>query len=539
MNQPYSHWYAQNSPDNLPLAARYQSADPINWNGSLIYPMYTEQVGPAPILVTMTLLSAAPPAGLRGHGIGLSVIDGHIGIDGRLLAGVDVWSDALAAGVTFEVIPTDPGALFSLTPVWVDGYGAQKSWTGNYGIIIEQPPTGRLVLWCSVGEGPPNFANLVVEVDTANVPAVSAPPAFAPPAPPPQPIQPPDPVQAPANFPSTPSPERQQAQSADMQATQPLESLRIRSTTPEPVRFPEPQQPAALDPQWTRLPPPQQTTANPALAQFSAPHQTTAEQPRRSEPQQLDQQQPPAGWTRLPEPPHTATAEPERTRSEQQQRPAVEPTWTPYPQSEHSAHPARSPVPEPRRTPAADPGHTALPAQQLDHQSFAAADPERTQPSEPHRTPSADSAQDRFLAAWVPGSASVRASVAPPQLDRQQIEPQSAEDADLGYRGALYDLGVAMFRRGEEEQACGLWAQAADAGHAGAAYDLGVVRFRCGEVGDAEHWWRAAADRRESRAMVGLAELLQRQGNHAEAEVWRACAAEETSPEPDQSVNSS
>ncbi|WP_433527203.1 hypothetical protein ACQPZ2_21545 [Nocardia pseudovaccinii] len=411
MNQPYSHWYAQNSPENLPLAAHYRSADPITWNGSLIYPMYTEQVGSAPILVTMKLLSAAPPAGLRGHGIGLSVVDGHIGIDGRRLAGVDVWSDALADGVTFEVVPTDPGALFSLTPVWVDGFGAQKSWSGNYGILIEQPPTGRIILWCSVGEGPPNFANLVIEVEAASLPANSAPaPAAAPQAPPP----------------AEPRPD------TSAQPTPPTQPQRAVSVAPEQPRLLEPQ-PTPPDLELVRFPEPLQTTfAHPELP---AAEQTTPLQPARA---------------RLAEP---AVAEQVPVMQEQ----------------------------------AADTDHAPLP------------EPPKPEPSK---------SQER------------------------------TKDGERGYRAALYDLGVAMFGRGEEEQACGLWAQAAEAGHAGAAYDLGVVLFNRGELGAAERWWRTAAERRESRAMTELAELLERQGNHAEAEIWRACIAEEKTDEHDQSVNS-
>ncbi|MEV4238751.1 MULTISPECIES: hypothetical protein [unclassified Nocardia] len=426
MNQPYSHWYAQNSPENLPLAARYQSADPITWNGSLIYPMYTEQVGAAPILVTMKLLSAAPPAGLRGHGIGLSVVDGHIGIEGRRLAGVDVWSDALAAGVTFEVVPTDPGALFSLTPVWVDGFGAQKSWSGNYGILIEQPPTGRIVLWCSVGEGPPNFANLVLEVDTASSPAASVPtPAAAAPVPASQPSQP-----------------AQQRQDGSAQPTAPIQPQRAVSATQEQTRPPEPQ----------------------------------------PTPPDLES-------VRFPESPQTAFARPELPAAEQ---------TTPL-------HPARTGLMQPSvaeqapvvRERVADSDHAPL------------SEPPKPEPPKPEQP-----------------------------KPEQPNSRQRTKDGDRGYRAALYDLGVAMFGRGEEEQACGLWAQAAEAGHAGAAYDLGVVLFNRGELGDAERWWRTAADRRESRAMTGLAELLQRQGNHAEAEMWRACAAEEKTDEHDQSVTS-
>ncbi|MEV2224562.1 hypothetical protein AB0E01_32460 [Nocardia vinacea] len=411
MNQPYSHWYAQNSPENLPLAARYRSADPITWNGSLIYPMYTEQVGSAPILVTMKLLSAAPPAGLRGHGIGLSVVAGHIGIDGRRLAGVDVWSDALAAGVTFEVVPTDSGALFSLTPVWVDGFGAQKSWSGNYGILIEQPPTGRIILWCSVGEGPPNFANLVVEVETASLPADSArTPAAAPQAP----------------RPAEPRPD------TSAQPTPPTQPQRAVSVALEQPRLPEPP-PTSPDLELVRFPEPLQST-------FARPELPAAEQ--------------------------TTPLQPARTRS-------AEPSVA-----------EQVPVMQER---AADTDHTPLPE--------------------------------------------------PPKPEQSKTQERT-KDGDRGYRAALYDLGVAMFGRGEEEQACGLWAQAAEAGHAGAAYDLGVVLFNRGELGDAERWWRTAADRRESRAMTGLAELLERQGNHAEAEIWRACVAEEQTDEHDQSVNS-
>lgn len=300
MNEPYSRWHARNSPDHLPLAARYQSADPIRWNGSMVYPMYTEQLGTDTTFVTLTLLSAAPPLGVRGLGIGLSVHDGYVGLNGRNLAGVDVWSDALAAGITFEVTALAANGMFTLTPVWVDASGEQQSWIGNYGILVEPTPSGSIVLWCSVGSGPANFANLVLELNTG---------ARAP-------------------------------QSAD---TEP-------ATQPEPMLAPG----------------------------------------RDDDPDAAD-----------------------------------------------------------------------------------------------------------------------------------------AREPDPGYRGALYDLGVAMYSRGEEEQACGLWAQAAEAGHAAAAYDLGVLRFRRGELDEAERWWRTAADRRESRAMSGLAELLDRQGNHAEARVWRACAAEE------------
>ncbi|MEU1203686.1 hypothetical protein [Nocardia sp. NPDC005825] len=93
------------------------------------------------------------------------------------------------------------------------------------------------------------------------------------------------------------------------------------------------------------------------------------------------------------------------------------------------------------------------------------------------------------------------------------------------YQNALYELGVAMQSRGDEEQACQLWAQAAEFGHVGAAYDLGVVRYRRGDYSEAEHWWRTAATHGDPRAMAGLAELLGRRGGGGEARVWRTAGA--------------
>ncbi|WP_067842897.1 tetratricopeptide repeat protein [Nocardia lijiangensis] len=328
MNEPYSQWHAQNSATDPPLAARYQSADPIRWNGSMVYPMYTERFGQATTQLSMTLLSAAPPAGLRGHGMGLSVIDGYVDLEGRKLESIDVWSDGFIRGTTVTLVPTGPDALFTLTPVWVDRSGVQRSWMGNYGILIEDTPDGRIALWCSVGEGPPNFANLVVGLATTAAPVVDTP--------------------------------------------------------KEPVA---------------------ETITN----------------------------------TAMPTPPHgTASAAPES-------------------------------------------------------------------------------------AAW-------------PDDDLGGHLPQTERGAETGYRSALYDLGVAMFGRGEEEQACGLWAQAAQAGHPGAGYDLGVVLFRRGDLGGAEGWWRTAAELRDIRAMAGLAELLDRRGDHAEARMWRARAADERAAEAGQPI---
>lgn len=369
MNEPYSQWHPQNSAPDLPLAALYKSAEPIRWNGSMVYPMYTEQFGRTTTLLSMTLLSAAPPAGLRGHGIGLSVVGGYIDLEGRQLAGLDVWSDALARGTTVTLTPTGPDALFTLTPVWVDQSGVQRSWMGNYGILIEDTPDGRIALWCSVGEGPPNFANLVVGLGTAAAPVIATPK----------------------------EPVAETITNTEMPNAGTPGSLPYPNGTPAGY--------AATSSPSTTAP----RSATSAAAQAYSPSATSAEQ----------------------------------TRAAESVAPAV-----------------------------GDPG-----------------------------------------------------------------EPRPVErGSDTGYRGALYDLGVAMFGRGEEEQACGLWAQAAAAGHPGAGYDLGVVLFRRGDLAGAEGWWRRAAELRDLRAMAGLAELLDRRGDHAEARVWRARAADERAAEAGQPV---
>ncbi|RDI60418.1 tetratricopeptide repeat protein [Nocardia pseudobrasiliensis] len=251
----------------VPLAERYVSAEPVEWRGDTVYPMYCAPLGPDPTTVSLRLRSAAPPDGLLGFGIGLSVLGGHVALDERRLRGVDVWADAMSSGIELRVQAAGPDASLTLTPVWMDTTGATASWTGNYGMLIEHTGADAAILYCSTGIGPVDFTELVIRVEVT-----------------------------------------------------------------------------------------------------------------------------------------------------------------------------ASPTDESR------------------------------------------------------------------------------------YRGALYDLGVAMHGRGDLEQACMLWTQAADFGHAGAAYDLGVVRYRRGELFEAERWWRAAADSGDVRAMAGLAEVLDRRGNPSEARVWRACA---------------
>ncbi|MGQ4600770.1 hypothetical protein [Nocardia sp. R6R-6] len=457
MNDPYSSWAARHSPEAVPLAARYQSADPIRLRGSMVYPMYTEQIGPSPTTVTVTMLSAAPPAGLRGLGIGLSVVDGYVDLHGRLLGGVDAWSDALAAGVGFHVTPTAPSTLVRLTPVWVDEFGTQKSWTGNYGIVVEHQPEGRVVLWCSIGEGPPNFANLVVEVSTA--PAVGAP-------------------NAPAAVEPTTTP---MAMSTPAASSASPEDPPTAPTTPVP-RIDA----AAVESATTAI----RKSSSPLTTSAAADILRPASSPQASNAVQHteDAPSPPFG-------PPVANTQPEADSWISALRPQPSNTQTTHiPQQDEDS-----------------PLFPTMPNATSSTQSVPSLSPQNSPPP----------AAALGSAPSSPPVGEPAAADAPPQRTTE-----TKHSGDPGYRDALYDLGVALSSMGEEEQACGLWAQAAAAGHAGAAYELGLVRYRHGDPVGAESWWRTAADRREPRAMAGLADLLAQQGKHTEADSGQAGAAE-------------
>ncbi|MFI8974116.1 hypothetical protein ACIGO9_14605 [Nocardia asteroides] len=170
---------AQRPGDPIPLAQRYTSADPIDWCGAAVYPMYAEALSLGTTTVRLHALSVMAPAEVTGLGLGLTVQGGYVHLNGKSLQGVDIWYDALADGVDIVVTADAPEALFTLTPVWVAGTQAQQSWTGNYGMVIDLLPGSTSTLWCSTGPGTPDFNELVVELTTAPAPDLAP---FAPPS---------------------------------------------------------------------------------------------------------------------------------------------------------------------------------------------------------------------------------------------------------------------------------------------------------------------------------------------------------------------
>lgn len=593
MTDAYSRWYERHSPPGRTLAEQYSSADPIRYNGSLVYPMYSEEFGVPAVRIAMTALSAAPPAGLRGWGIGLSVLDGYVRFDGRKLGGIDVWGDALAAGLTVDLAGNSPGALFTLTPVWVDRDGTQKSWEGNYGILVEHLPDGRVTLWCSVGEGPPNFANLVVEIGTEAIDLaepdirrqeqdaqllddqfVTLPFRYR--------VAPPDSgrfivdtfVEEGVYFPgsgdaSDGGPGADASSGAARQAPEtglgaadgaPLAPGEPPAATgtgrqapgPEPTGAGVPPQApgrlgeravsagarTASDRDSPGSAPPQRPIPDRREAGGEAPQAGGAD-PAPGPGGPLPQREPNVGGTTGPSgaPPRlptrgvpaapAAAVRPPGHGSGEPQAPdeAVRP-----PGHESTRPPARD------QTAARRPGHESAQPQAPDGAVPRPAHgggetPVRDEvvrtPGESFRARGATAAQVRAADDSAPGmvSGGTDGHRAPSGQDGAVPRPEAGERADAagdgasvspfgapanrdpGYRTALYNLGTAMFERGDRASAQSLWTQAAEAGHGVAAYYLGVLLLNNGDRDGAESWWRAAAERGEPRAAAEIAKL--------------------------------
>ncbi|WP_157120771.1 tetratricopeptide repeat protein [Nocardia fusca] len=488
--------------DDPALAFRYRSAEPIDWEGTTVHPLYSEQLSTATAALTVTLLSATPPAGLTGVGIGLSMVDGYIDIDGRRLAGVDIWRDALERGITFDLTANSPGALFVLTPVWADATGEPQSWSGNYGIVVERTDNGRTVLWCSMGEGPPHFADLVVEVrstpldshprlftrGTGVVPSVSVPATrdasgggrIPRPATVGTTTVPAVPGHRAASFgrpvADSGEPEGYPCSLADLVLHSPdvggvdilIEPLDgtdeffdYSSLFDEPV--PDPLPALTFSGPATLLTGPEQwylrnfegnTNADPA-----ATH----------------------GWADSPD----------------------QTGLVPVISGEHLPDYGPEPVREPRT--GGEPSVFPLPAAYFTAPRAAHGIQEDEPTAAGDESSAADTIADGSLAPF----------------------PADDSAAATGSPDRLYDLGAARCAAGDDEQAARWWAEAADAGHLGAAYDLGALYYRHDEFDAAQRWWRVAAGRRHIRSMACLADLLEQRGAVPEARMWRTQAVAE------------
>lgn len=486
--------------DEPALAFRYRSAEPIDWEGTAVHPLYSEQLPTATAALTVTLLSATPPAGLSGVGIGLSMVDGYIDIDGRRLAGVDIWRDALERGITFDLTANSPGALFVLTPVWADTTGEPQSWSGNYGIVVERTDNGRAVLWCSMGEGPPHFADLVVEV--RSTPLDPQPRLFSPGTG----------VVPSVSVPTTPCGSgggripRPVAAGATAITTAPgpyggrraADGGRAATDSGEPEGYPCSLADLVLHSPHT-------DGADMLIEPLDGTDEFFDYSSLFDEP--VPDPLPPLTFSG----PATLLTGPEQwylrtTEGNADVDPAPAHGWADSPDQTGlvpviSGEDLPDYGPEPVREPPTGAGPSVFP---LPAAYFTAPRAVRGVPGHEATPPGDEAAADTVA----------DGSLAP--------YPDADNSPDR-----LYDLGAARCAAGDDEQAARWWAEAADAGHLGAAYDLGALYYRHDEFDAAQRWWRVAAGRRHIRAMANLADLLEQRGAVPEARMWRTQAVAE------------
>lgn len=484
------------------LAAYYRSAEPIAWEGAAVYPMYSEELATPASSLTMTLLSADPPAGPAGVGMGLSVVDGYIGLGSRRPAGVDIWLDALERGVTFTLTAESRGALFVLTPVWANSSGEPRSWSGNYGIVVERIGTGRTVLWCSVGEGPPHFTDLVVEVhsapldssarlstsDTRPIPVVTAARKTVPK------------VSIPGGMSSD------ERTGGEVPAVPGAAALELRGTERPPTPVPAADDgievdgyPCSFADLFLFFPPPELSGSGDTATRNGAGYEyvDAAEYGETDDPLLPYSSDDGEGGRDGSAPRHALLVDEDDDSGSH--------GWAVHPE-ETGLVPMVSIAELPDYGP--DPHRSAeKPASSADLL--------------PYREAAAHAMEDDSPAT---GGHSIVDTVADDSLTPLPRDPLATDETSPEH---LFELGTAAYARGDDERAGRWWEQAARAGHLGALYDLGVLSLRHGDVDAAERWWRAAAGRRLIRAMAGLAQLLEERGAVAEARMWRTQAIAE------------
>ncbi|MGW6728643.1 hypothetical protein ACWF9G_22325 [Nocardia sp. NPDC055029] len=467
---------AQPAGDPIPLEQRYTSADPIDWCGAAVYPMYAEALPEGTTVVRLRAVSVMPPVEVSGLGLGLTVQDAHIHLSGKSLQGVDIWYDALAAGVDIPVTADGPEALFTLTPVWVAESGTQQSWTGNYGLVVDLLPGRAATLWCSTGPGTPDFNELVVELTTAPAPdpAPFVPPPVSTAAPSIQAATPHTPF-APVTMPPTP------AITAAMLADFPV-SAAMSASSPDSAATPAGSSDSASRPPTAPAPPTMAPVAPLQIPVPPVPPATAAVAP--------------AAPLQTPMP-HAPSAPAAVTPVASLQTPV--PHAPPEPAAMQPVPPTPD-VPPPPSAPAVMQGRPSAPVVMPPASSAPTvlpSDPQTPVPPELRTASHAPVAPPPIapdpLVDTAPG-------IAPPTLRAPQTS------GGQGFGRALYDLGTAMNERGEHDSARTLLTQAAEAGHSGAAYDLGVLLLRAGDRAGAEHWWKAAAHD-DPRAAASLTEL--------------------------------
>ncbi len=140
-----------------------QQSNVIDWNGITVYGLL--EFATPPSTVTLTFVSAkADPV----QGIQLRARRGTLVVNGRESADVVLWQDTAPRQVTVEVKPSGRGTpQLKLWNVWRAGLDVTQAWLGNAAIRIEgDQASGAFTVLCSDGLGDPDFADLVVDVNS-------------------------------------------------------------------------------------------------------------------------------------------------------------------------------------------------------------------------------------------------------------------------------------------------------------------------------------------------------------------------------------
>jgi hypothetical protein len=130
---------------------------PISFNGKTIRGIFQRDTkNLSSVTIHFVKFAPTPLQGLR-----LKHSKGNLEVNGQLVREVILWTDTAPQTVVVG-LPTKEGT-FKAWNAWRDERGTTQAWMGNAGMeIIERPDGVRL--YCSDGEGPPNFEDLVVDL---------------------------------------------------------------------------------------------------------------------------------------------------------------------------------------------------------------------------------------------------------------------------------------------------------------------------------------------------------------------------------------
>jgi tetratricopeptide (TPR) repeat protein len=110
--------------------------------------------------------------------------------------------------------------------------------------------------------------------------------------------------------------------------------------------------------------------------------------------------------------------------------------------------------------------------------------------------------------------------------DASEAEYWFRRSVEMGTAAGMNGLGWLLFTRGEAKEAEDWFRGAADAGYVNGLANLGVLFESLGDVAEAEGWHRRAADAGDREGMFNLAHMLDRRGDRDQAAMWFQRAAE-------------